>query len=32
LGKILTTDQAAKLKEMGGKAFKLPERRGGGGL
>lgn len=32
LGKILTTEQAAKLKEMGGKAFKLPERRGGGGL
>ena len=31
LGKILTTEQAAKLKEMGGKAFKLPERRGGGG-
>lgn len=31
LGKILTSEQAAKLKEMGGKEFKLPARNGGGG-
>lgn len=31
LGKIPTADQAAKLKEMGGKPFKLPEQRRGGG-
>lgn len=32
LGKVLTPEQAEKLKAMGGKSFKLPERRGGGGL
>ena len=31
LGKIPTAEQAAKLKEMGGKPFKLPEQRRGGG-
>lgn len=31
LGKVPTAEQAAKLKEMGGKPFKLPEQRRGGG-
>jgi len=31
LGKLLSADQAAKLKEMGGKPFKADPPRGGGG-
>lgn len=31
LGKVLTAEQSAKLKEMGGKPFKLEERERGGG-